>query len=30
MEILSYLDHPSVEKLYETFEFKKDFYLVTE
>lgn len=30
IEILSYLDHPMVVKLYETFEHKKQLYLVIE
>ena len=30
IEILSYLDHPSIVKLYETYEYKKKLYLVIE
>lgn len=28
IEILSYLDHPLIVRLYETYEHKKDLYLV--
>ena len=30
IEILSYLDHPLIVRLYETYEHKKDLYLVLE
>ena len=30
LEILSYLDHPLIVKLYEIFEHKKDIHLVLE